>query len=486
MTENTIIKAKPQKVWEYFTQISEIPRGSGQEEKISDYLVRFAEENGLACKQDEYLNVWIKREASSNKKNHPGVILQGHMDMVWEKNSDVDFDFDNQPIALVQEGDFIRAKGTTLGADNGIGMAFILALLTEDENDLPQIEGVITSDEERGLAGALHFDGSLLEGRYFINIDSEDDKEILTSCAGGIRINHRLHFRREKLKDSKFRQATIAVTGLKGGHSGMDIDKNRANANVVAARTLQRIFNEMEGMLIDFTGGAKDNAIPREAKITFAYDGTEKENLERIVKDMEHAVRKEYLTGEENIRFTLSHQGTVVGPVIPREESEAVVEAILVLPNGIQKRQSARVGDIISSVNIGVVQTEEDRAAIDCAARSSLLSAKEEIMEKNRILSKRLNTKMEFTGEYPGWAYEPESPLREKAVEIYRNLFSRDPEIVGVHAGVECGIFKEKKTDLDMISVGPNIIDVHSPDEKLSISSTQKMYRFMVELLKEL
>ncbi|MBF7095518.1 aminoacyl-histidine dipeptidase [Alkalibacter mobilis] len=480
------LNLEPEKTMEFFYDISQIPRGSGKEEEISKYLVEFAKDRNLFYKRDRFNNVLIKKPASKGRETHTGVVLQGHVDMVWEKNSDTNFDFESQPLDLYIDGDFIKAKGTTLGADNGIGVAMALAVLDSKDLDHPMIEAVFTVDEERGLTGALNFDGSLIEGKILINLDSEDDDEILTSCAGGIRINHHIELAREKNKELDKRQIfEIKITGLSGGHSGMDINKGRANANRLMGRLLYAIQDEMEANIISISGGSKDNAIPREAFCTLAVDRSENENFEIIIKEFQRAFHNEYRKADSGIQVTAKTAGEPTDVMMTTETTKQIIAMLLSVPNGVMSMSEDIEGMPVSSSNVGVVETTEDETVISIAARSSFSSKKEEIIAINKAISDQMGSSIEFTGDYPGWSYAETSPVRDLATNVYKKIFGEEPKIVAVHAGIECGIFGEKIPGLDMISIGPNIVDVHSPREKLSISSTQKTWKFLTGILKE-
>lgn len=476
---------KPEKVIEFFYDISQIPRGSGNEDKISEYLESFAKDRALFCIKYKNNNILIRKPASPGKEDVPGVILQSHMDMVCEKNNDTDFDFDKEPLNIYIDEDFVKAKGTTLGADNGIGVAMTLAVLDSKEIAHPQVEAIFTVDEERGLTGAMEFGVSEITGKTLINLDSEEDDEILTSCAGGVRINH--SFKYKKIKRPKDTVcADILLTGLQGGHSGMDIAKGRANANRLLGRVLFAASREMEMNLVEISGGSKDNAIPREASCRITLEKAEKENLELIVKEHQRYFAKEFKGPESSIKLDLKHVDSKCDKVIDDESTNKIISAILLIPNGVISMSNEIENMPVSSANIGVIETKDDEVVISIAARSSVASKKEEIISINRALSSQFETHISFHGDYPGWSYAEESPLRDTAQRVYKELFNQEAKIVAVHAGVECGIFGEKIPGLDMISIGPNIFDVHSPDERLSISSTEKTWKFLTELLEEI
>lgn len=476
---------EPRKAMTFFYEISQIPRGSGHELEISRYLEKFAKERGLKHHKDPLNNVWIRKEAHPEKKDRPGVILQGHMDMVWEKNQDRVFDFLKEPIPLVLEGDILRADGTTLGADNGIGVALALALLDDTTHKLPLLEGVFTVDEERGLTGALAFDATPLKGRILINLDSEDDDEILTSCAGGVRINYHMPVERKALPEGMLR-CKITVEGLKGGHSGMDINKGRGNANHLMGRVLYALNEEMQIALEDVHGGAKDNAIPRESYTLLYAESGERENLELTVQSFQRKASKEYAKNDEEIRIRWEWLSEVGERPMDSNSTQKVIALLLNIPNGVHSMSEELEGLPVSSQNLGVVETFYDSVQFSVAARSSSQSKKEELLAINQSLGRQFGARMEKTGDYPGWSYARDSRIRDLAVAVYERRFGTKPKVVAVHAGVECGIFGDKIPGLDMISVGPNIRDVHSPREQLSLSSTRKTWSFLVDLLESI
>lgn len=476
---------EPGKVMAFFYDISQIPRGSGHELKISNYLVNFAKERGLECHQDRLNNVWIRKEAHESKKDRPAVILQGHMDMVWEKNNDTVFDFIKQPLDLYVEDDYIKARGTTLGADNGIAVAMIMAVLDDETLELPCIEGVFTVDEERGLTGALGFDASDLKGQILINLDSEDDDEILTSCAGGVRLNYHLPVRPDR-KKREGRFCRVSVKGLLGGHSGMDINKGRANANHLLGRLLYSIHEEMDMAIVSVEGGSKDNAIPREAQAVLLVEKAEMENLELTIKAFDRYMSNEYAICDPQIDFGLEWLLEEKFDILDQESTDGIIGLLLTIPNGVVSMSEDLEGMPVSSQNLGVVTFQNGEVQFSVAARSSSISKKEELVAMNMTLGKRFGASMEQTGDYPGWSYAKESPLRELAISVYENRFGEKPKTVAIHAGVECGIFGDKMPGLDMISIGPNIYDVHSPRERLSISSTNKLWEFLMDLLQKI
>lgn len=481
---NNLFKGhEPSTVLKYFLEVSQIPRGSGQEEGISNYLYEFAQNRNLEVFQDNYNNILIKKPATKDMKNDDAIILQGHMDMVWEKNKDTIHDFNTEGIKLKIVDDDIYAHNTTLGADNGIALAMILSVLDAKDISHPPIEAVFTVEEETGLTGAMNFDISGLHGKYLINLDSEDDEEILTSCAGGARIYFKIPTKMIK-KPQDLLCYNISISGLKGGHSGMDIHKERGNANKLLGRILNSIRKEMIMYIVDISGGSKDNAIPRESEATLLVDKTEIENLSLILKSAQRNLSREYSTSDPDLKIEHKYDSNDFQKCLDKTTTNKIIQLLMMVPNGIQSL-STDIPDLVdSSVNIGVINIEDDNFMMLTSARSTLDSKKDYIINYSKIIAEVLNIECYTNSSYPGWAYEKNSPLRNHAISVYNNLFKEEPKIVAVHAGVECGIFKEKKPDLDMISFGPNIYDVHTPNEHINIPSIKKTWEFLLEILK--
>lgn len=483
--KNLFLNHSPKKILNYFSEISKIPRGSANEKAISDYLVEFSKNRNLEVYQDIYNNILIKKPATAGLENSPTVILQGHMDMVCEKNKNTIHDFSTDAIEFQIINDHIYADNTTLGADNGIAIAMFLAILDSNEIAHPSLEILLTVEEETGLSGALNFDACHLDGKLLINLDSEDDTEILSSCAGGVRICHKIKLKTIKRPPS-FLYYNLSISGLKGGHSGMDINKEKANANKLLARVLYSIKKEMKIHIVDISGGSKDNAIPREAETSILVDKTEKENFELIIKQAQRNFLKEYSSSDDDIKVTLSYTDDTINNCLDKSTTDKIINLLMILPNGVQS-MNTEIKDLVeSSINIGIVKIEEDYLNIYSSARSSLISKKKYIINMSNSIAESMDIKCTIDCSYPGWAYEKDSPLRKHAVSIYNKLYGEQPKIVAIHAGVECGIFKEKIPELDIISFGPNIYDVHTPNEHISISSIKKTWGFLLEILKTL
>lgn len=473
---------QPEKVMYYFEEISNIPRGSGNEKAISDYMVAFAKGLGLEVKQDEVNNIYIKKPATPGYENAPTVIMQGHLDMVCEKNKDTEHDFLTEGIKLEVDGDFIRAKGTTLGADNGIAIAYQMAVLADDTTQHPAIEALMTTAEETGMDGVANLHPEYLEGKILLNLDTDIEGEFLVSCAGGAKAHVDLDVTYEKADEENVLYRAI-IKGLTGGHSGADIHQERANANVLVGRVLDQVRKVCAVRMATFIGGTKDNVITREAEASFYVEKAYAEKVEAILKEMEQAFKVEYEKQDPNL-FMIVEKVEEEKPCITVEQSEKMIDLLMCLPHGIMAYSMQIPGLVESSLNIGVVQLEEDGLHIVLAVRSSVPTKKENILRKIERVAKNLGATCTVLGDYPAWVYEPKSRIRELAIEVFEQKYGKKPEIKAIHAGLECGFISEKLPGLDMIAFGPNAYDIHSPKERASISSMARVYEYLLDLLK--
>ncbi|HBJ2621071.1 MULTISPECIES: aminoacyl-histidine dipeptidase [Clostridium] len=474
-----------EKVFYYFNEISKIPRGSGNEKEISDYLLNFGKNLGLEAIQDDALNIIIKKPASPGYEKAPKVIIQGHMDMVCEKNNEKVHDFTKDPIELVTKDDFIYASGTTLGADDGIAVAYAMAILEDNTLEHPAIEVLLTSDEEAGMSGAMALKSGCLDGKIVINLDSEDEGKLLVSCAGGIRTKSTLNVQWEKSKTDK-KAFKITIKGLSGGHSGADIHLGRGNSNKLIGRVLKNILNQMELNLISLNGGSKNNAIPREAIAELLIDNNKEKELLNIISILREEFKNEFRIKDPNVQIEIEELKENIEKVFSKESTEKVINLLYLYPNGINTVSSDIVGLTESSTNIGVLTTKEDKVEYDSAVRSSVFSLRQEIVERIRCLTEILGGTVSNTAGYPEWQYKEESKIRELCKTVYKEMYNEEAEVVAIHAGVECGLFKEKLGDLDMISFGPDIFDAHTPNEHMSISSVERVWSYLLEVLKEI
>lgn len=469
---------KPEKVFYYFEEISQIPRGSGNEKEISDYLYNLAKSKGWEVIQDEWLNIIIKKPASKGYENSPVVMLQGHMDMVCEKNEGVEHDFEKDPIKLRIIDGNIYATETTLGADNGIAVAYALSVLDSDDLSHPALEVLITTDEEKGLTGADKVDGSLFKSKYLLNLDSEDEGVFTCGCAGGCEVKLRIPTEYQESKMPAFR---ISVKGLTGGHSGTDIDKEKGNANKILGRILNDIFDISE--LISINGGSKGNAIPREAQAVIASD-----NIEQVrtkVTEWNGILKNEYSFTDSSVEVSLDVLNTEEYP-LKKEVFRKTVSAVNLIPNGALSRSTV-INLVISSNNLGIITQDEEFITVHNQARSSvstlLTHNVASVMEQ---IGEALNIECIVGGFYPGWEYAKESRIRDICIDTYRQVYGKEAKVEAIHAGLECGLLMEKIDGLDAISMGPNAYDVHSPDEHISIQSTENVYNLLCEILKRI
>ncbi|XVG95444.1 aminoacyl-histidine dipeptidase [Eubacteriales bacterium KG127] len=476
---------KPKKVFEFFEDICEIPHGSYNTKQISDYLKKFAEERNLTCYQDEDNNIIIIKDATAGYENSEPVILQGHMDMVCEKTPESNIDFAKDGLEIYVDGDWVKANGTTLGGDNGIAVAMGLSILDSEEYEHPRIEFIATADEEVGLLGAASIDVSKLTAKKFINIDSEEEGIFTVSCAGGITLKNSLKIDKEEIEGQK---ANLKISGLLGGHSGIQIDKERANANILLGRILNEIRKKYNYNLVTVNGGSKDNAITKlsEAVIIFDKLGDEQiRNISEIVAEFKATINHEYKATDPGINVEITFDDTTKNLVLDADSTERVINYLVLTPYGVQNMSKEIDGLVETSLNLGILKTEETTVSATYAVRSSSDSRRDMLVDKLSVLAKFLGGKTELSGAYPGWEYMADSSLREKAIEVFVGMYGKEPKIEAIHAGLECGLFAGKIDGLDCISIGPDMDGVHTPDERLSISSTERVFDFLVSLLKE-
>jgi len=480
----SISQQEPKKVLRFFEEISRIPRGSGNEQAISDYLADFGKQRGLTVKQDAALNVVIYKPGSKGHENRPSLILQSHMDMVCEKNSDTVHDFEKDPIALRLEGDYLYATGTTLGADNGIGVAIGLALLDSDDIAHPPLEVIFTSEEETTMKGISALDASWLTARQMINMDSGNDKAFCVGCAGGGRLDFTVPVTREALPTGMICKL-LTVRGLLGGHSGVEIHLGNANSIRILGRALTALKAEIDMHIVNVSGGLKANAIPREADAIIALPSSDVDKAEQIIGELQETLRIEYRVQDPGI--TLALAPTKDYPeVFSVGSAQKAISAMLLIPYGVL-HMSYDIPDLVeTSNNIGVMETTPEGVTMDCALRSSVPSRRLLIRTQIEALANALGAKIDFAHGYPGWTYNPDSPLLATAVAQFRELYNEDPSIEAVHAGLECGFMMEKIPDMDIISYCCKIYDAHTPNEHMSISSLKKVWLYTLALLERL
>jgi len=473
---------RPKPVFHFFEELTGIPRCSGSEKQVSDYLVEFAHARKLEVVQDEALNVVIKKPGTSGYESSPAVIIQGHMDMVCEKTKGRAHDFSKDPIPLKIDGDFVRTEGTTLGADNGIAVAYGLALLDSSDIPHPPLELLVTTAEETGMNGAFALDASHLAGKTLLNIDAEDEGVLFVSCAGGVDLVSEFDTRWEPAEKGGL---VIEVSGLKGGHSGLEIVRQRANAIKLLGRVLDAARKAGPFTIATISGGTKSNAIAREAEATITADGAVLGTIEGVVERMSATLRAEFATADPDIRITAKPVGTVETQLDARS-TERIVDFLVIAPHGVQSMSQDLEDLVESSVNLGVLQHEGEAVKLTASARSSVNSIREDLACRFEALARLVDASCARSAEYPAWQYEADSPIRDLCVEVYKEVSGRDAKIQAIHAGLECGLLKEKLPDTDMISFGPNLHAVHTPEEHLSISSVASTWEFLTAVLARL
>ena len=474
---------QPERVFHYFEEITKIPHGSGNTREISDYLVSFAKEHGLRYIQDESNNVVIFKPAAKGYENAPTVMLQGHMDMVCEKEPGSSHDFTRDALKLQVEGDYISAQGTTLGGDDGIAVAYGLALLEDDTLEHPALEVVITVDEEIGLLGATALDASPLQAKCLINLDSEEEGYLWAGCAGGMTAVSELPVRYQEETNEKWK---VTVSGLAGGHSGAEIDKNRANATLLLARFLKEAKEQGAYAISELKGGLKDNAIPRTANALILAGKEEGNAIAAYAKVFTEALKKEYTGSDEGICVTVEAQGIGTEPVLHPVSQEKVLFFLLQYPNGIQKMCGFMDGLVETSCNLGITNLTPKALVGSASVRSSVGSAKKALADKIAYLTEFLGGEFQIEGDYPSWEYKQDSALRPLMVEVFREMYHREPEVKVIHAGLECGLFYEKIPGLDCVSLGPDMQNIHTTEEKLSVSSAERVWEYLLAVLKKI
>ena len=483
MNMSVLENLQPERVFHYFEEITKIPHGSGNTREISDYLVSFAKEHGLRYIQDESNNVILFKPAAKGYENAPTVMLQGHMDMVCEKEPGSSHDFTRDALKLQVEGDYISAQGTTLGGDDGIAVAYGLALLEDDTLEHPALEVVITVDEEIGLLGATALDASPLQAKCLINLDSEEEGYLWAGCAGGMTAVSELPVRYQEETNEKWK---VTVSGLAGGHSGAEIDKNRANATLLLARFLKEAKEQGAYAISELNGGLKDNAIPRTANALILAGKEEGNAIAAYAKVFTEALKKEYTGSDEGICVTVEAQGIGTEPVLHPVSQEKVLFFLLQYPNGIQKMCGFMDGLVETSCNLGITNLTPKALVGSASVRSSVGSAKKALADKIAYLTEFLGGDFQIEGDYPSWEYKQDSALRPLMVEVFQEMYHREPEVKVIHAGLECGLFYEKIPGLDCVSLGPDMQNIHTTEEKLSISSVERVWEYLLAVLKRI
>lgn len=484
MGRSVIEGLEPTTVLHWFEKLCEIPHGSGNEKEISDFLVSFAKERKLEVVQDEAYNVVIRKEGTEGYENSPTVVIQGHMDMVCEKTPESAHDFSKDPIRLCVDGDFLYAENTTLGGDNGIAVAMGMAVVAADDIPHPPIELLLTTSEETGMDGAHALDPKLITGRKLINIDSEEEGILTVSCAGGCNAHINFPISRVDVTEGK-KVVEVSVKGLRGGHSGIEIVKGLGNADKLLARTLNSV--SIPYALCAFDGGNKHNAIPREAKAILAIDAVDEAKLKEETAQLEKTLRVEYQVADPDVQVAVCDATVTFDKAFEETQAKNLLEFLDLVPDGMQTMSASMPGLVESSLNMGVVETKDNCVDIVISIRSSVGSLKENIFRRITRLAAMTGGEVERASEYPEWSYNPDSELRDVFVSTFEDVYGHKPEVTAIHAGLECALFAEKFCgEMDMISMGPDMSGVHTVQEKMSISSVERTWKYLLEVLKNL
>ncbi|ALO16835.1 aminoacyl-histidine dipeptidase [Salinivirga cyanobacteriivorans] len=474
---------EPKALWEHFYSLTQIPRPSKKEGKAVEFVKKFGEDLGLETIQDEVGNVIIRKPATKGMEDRKGVVMQGHLDMVPQANSDSSHNFETDPIEAFVDGDWVTAKGTTLGADNGMGVAAAMAVLSSNDLEHGPVEALFTVDEEAGMTGANALKPGILKGDILLNMDSEDEGELYVGCAGGEDANVTFSYKEDKLPID-YKAFKISVKGLKGGHSGLDIPLQRGNANKILFRLINKAQNEFGLRLADVQGGSLRNAIPREAFATIAVPENGEGKFKEFVAELEKTIKNELSDTDPGVTITLDAAEAPMF-VIDETTQRNLTDAVMAVPNGVIRMSDAMPGLVETSTNLAVVKTSENNTIIaQCLMRSSVDSSKEELAERISATFRLAGAKVELAGAYPGWKPNMDSEILKVMQDTYNNTYGKIPEIKAIHAGLECGILGSAYPNWDMISFGPTIRYPHSPDEKVNIETVQKFWTWILETLK--
>lgn len=475
---------EPKIIWNHFEDLNAVPRPSKKEEKIRQFMVDFGKGLGLETLVDDIGNVIIKKPATPGMENRETVILQTHIDMVHQKNAGTDFDFSTQGIQSYVDGDWVKAKGTTLGADNGMGVAAAMSFLSSNELSHPPIEALFTIDEESGMTGAKKLDGSKLSGKILLNLDTEDDDEFSVGCAGGIDTNTYFSYNQESVP-AGYVAMTLTLSGLKGGHSGMDIHLGRGNANLLMNRILYAGSSLTDLRIAELQGGSLRNAIPRESSAIVVCPADQKQALINSLESQAEIIRAEYQIAEPDFSFRVS-DAAMPAKVMSKTDQDNVLRVIYTTPNAVWKMSESIPGLVETSSSLARVVIKEGEFTTQSLQRSMIESGKEDIANAIRLTYELIGAKVVQGGAYPGWAPNPDSKILKVLEKQYQDLFNEHPKVKACHAGLECGILGEHLPECDMISFGPTIRNPHSPDEKVNIQSVQKFWGFLVNVLQNI
>jgi dipeptidase D len=476
---NEVRHLEPKALWNHFADLNAVPRPSKKEERVIEFMMNFGRSLGLETKMDAIQNVIIKKPATPGMENRETLILQSHLDMVHQKNADTVFDFDAQGIEMIVEGDWVRANGTTLGADNGIGVSAIMAILASTDIAHPALEAMFTIDEETGMTGAKELDGSNFDGKILLNLDTEDDDELSIGCAGGIDTNTSYTCKTSAIAEGSVLKE-IRMRGLLGGHSGMDIDKGRGNANKLMTRILYHLVSVLDLQLISFDGGSLRNAIPREASAVVAFKKDDLASFQSEVEKIAKEIAVEFSTVEGALSITL-HDASSEGVALEATEFHRILNTLYSVQNGVYRMSPDIEGLVESSSSLARVIISNGEFTTQSLQRSSVESSKGDVANTIRAAFENMGCTVVQSGDYPGWQPNRNSRILNLMADLYREMYNEEPKIKACHAGLECGILGIHLPGVDMISFGPNIRAAHSPDEKVQISSVQKFWTYFLE-----
>lgn len=475
----------PQSLWSHFCDLNSVPRPSKGEQQVIEFMKNFGESLGLPTSVDEAGNVFIRKQASKGMEDRTTIVLQSHLDMVHQKNEDTQFDFLTQGIEMYIDGDWVKAKGTTLGADNGIGVSAIMAILAASDIEHPAIEALFTIDEETGMTGALALKGGVLDAKILLNLDTEEDNELTIGCAGGIDVTANGSYQTVL---SKFNQVvSIKLKGLRGGHSGIDIHKGRANANKLMNRFLWSLEKSLSYEVVSIQGGSLRNAIPRESTSIIILDAKNINDFEKQIEEFQTILKKEYSLTDPNL--DISYELNIKNEPIQVATSSflsSFLNAVYACPNGIYRMSPSIDSLVQTSNNIAKIELEGGVYSVQCLTRSSVDSEKMDLANSITATFGQIGAAISYAGDYPGWMPNPHAPIVEVMSRLYEDMFQEKAHVSACHAGLECGILGKNYSDMQMISFGPNIYGAHSPDEKVQISSVQKFWNFLLETLKNI
>ncbi|MFA6129171.1 MAG: aminoacyl-histidine dipeptidase [Bacteroidales bacterium] len=480
---NEILNLNPQQIWKYFYDLTQIPRPSGKEAAVIAYVKKFGEDLGLETIVDKVGNVIIRKPATPGMENRKGVILQGHLDMVPQANSDTPHNFETDPLHPRIDGEWVKATGTTLGADNGIGVATTMAILAAKNLKHGPIEALMTIDEETGMTGAFNLKAGMIKGDIFINLDSEDEGEVYVGCAGGTNANISLPVDREPVPAGD-KAMKIVVSGLKGGHSGVDINLERGNSNKILFRLLHELTHQFGVRISKVDGGNLRNAIPREAFAVILVKEQDIQGIKAKTAEFGKMVQNELSSADPGVKVQIQDTEKP-SSVLTMDSASRLIRAIYGCPNGVIRMSTDMIGLVETSTNLAIVKSEEKEVFVKCLLRSSVDSAREDLKNMFSSVFTLAGAEIVFDGEYPGWKPNMDSAILKAAREVYQKLYGKIPEIKAIHAGLECGILGGVYPNWDMLSIGPTIRFPHSPDEKVNIGTVQKFWDFLVKILEE-